>query len=217
MEVWFGELDGSVPGDGEGGTGVVDDVEDAAVAWSGGRGGCVEKQRPEKHAFADLGEASGFAMLGEEVRNGGGFDNAAAVGAGRDAEGAVVVAAVVEVESSGEEVFERAKRRAGVVDAVFLAGEGEAAGDGSSGEGEHEVLVPGYFPVGGWGFVEGDRLDGAAVGWKESEGDESLADGYGCCGYFRVVEQAALSGGSGAEGRLSDRVEQGGREVGTDG
>ena len=113
-----------------------------------------------------------FAAVFQGGGDGGAFENAEEVAGGGDAEGAVGVIAVVDVEADGQEVFNNGAGRPGVVDAVFFGGQIEAGGGDGTRERKHHVLMPGDFPVRARGFVEGDGLDGGGVVGQVAGGGE---------------------------------------------
>ena len=164
------------------------------MLWFGSLRRGMEREGTHQKGLAFLCEAGDFAVGGEVPRNLGGFQDSLEVGSGRDAQGAVGFVAVVQMESDGEQLRQYGFRRPCVVDAFLDARKVEIIGSHGTGEREHQILMPGDFPVGGRSFVESDGLDGHGSLTEMTGRDERLLELD--CGFpdERLVEQASLSG-----------------------
>ena len=167
----------------------------------------MEGERAHQQGFSLIRETSDFPVVGDAVRDLRGFDDAGAVGAGRNPQRAVGGVAVVEMESDGEKRAQYRLGRSRVVNALFDGGEVESVGCYFSGERKHQVLVPGDFPVGGGGFVESDGLDGDRACREMAGGGEFVFERDGGLADCWMIEQTAFSGRSVPKKAVAESVE----------
>ena len=99
-------------------------------------------------------------MFGDHFRNPGRRQNARAMCARGDPEWAVGGVAIIQMQADGEKSVQDESGGACEVDALLDGREFESPLSHFSCERKHQVLMPGYFPVGRRGFIECDRLDG---------------------------------------------------------
>lgn len=139
----------------------------------------MENKRAHQEDFAFFGEAARFSVAGDLPGDRGGLKDAGAVGSRGDSERAVRGIAIVEMKTDGEKLVDQGFGRPRVVDSLLEGGEVEVISGDLLGEGEHQVLMPGDFPVSGGGLIEGDGLDGDGVCGEVAGGDEFAFEGEG--------------------------------------
>ena len=129
-------------------------------------GGCrrlrrrMEREGLHEQRVSVSCDARDFAVRRDGIGNFSTAKDAVAVGARRDAQRTIGLAAVVKMKAHGEKVLEDCARWARIVDAVFYRGQIELWSRDPAGERKHQILVPGDLPVRAGGFVESDRLKG---------------------------------------------------------
>ena len=154
----------------------------------------MHEERFHYHGLASFSQTGFFSAPRCHISQLDAPEHTVTMAAGRHAQRAIRIVAIVEMKPDGEHFLTHRPGRASVVDAVFNRREIVARRSGALGEREHHVLMPRYFPICRGCLVEGDGLDRNRTFGKKSRLDYFGSEQDRGLSHDGLVEQTALSG-----------------------